>query len=120
MGRKPVIYSVDFDGTLCVECWPGIGEPNLELIEHLKAKKEKGAKLILNTCREGKELEEAVQWCAYHGLYFDAVNENLPELTEQWGYTRKIFANVYIDDDNVDRHGVYANLPFKGNGEKDG
>ena len=35
-------------------------------------------------------------------LVFDAVNENLPEIVENFGSdTRKIFANEYIDDRNI-------------------
>lgn len=38
----------------------------------------------------------------FHGLKFDAVNENLPEVIElMGGDSRKIFANEYIDDKNV-------------------
>ena len=43
--------AVDFDGTLCENKWPDIGNANLELIEQLKYAKGKGAKLILWTCR---------------------------------------------------------------------
>ncbi len=94
------IIAVDFDGTLCSNNWPEIGEPNWELINRLKAEKEKGTKIILWTCRTGKMLHDAVSWCSNNcGLSFDAVNENLPEMIEKFGGDcRKIFANVYIDD----------------------
>ena len=37
--------------------------------------------------------------CAEQGLIFDAVNENLPDMIEKFGGdSRKIFADVYIDD----------------------
>ncbi len=39
--------------------------------------------------------------CKEHGLIFDAVNDNLPEIVEAFGGNcRKIFANEYIDDRN--------------------
>ena len=102
MSRKRLIFSVDFDGTLCSENWPSIGKPNLNLIEFLKKRKKSGDILILNTCREGKELGEAVSWCHEFGLDFNAVNENCREIKEAWGDGyRKIFANVYIDDHNM-------------------
>lgn len=94
------ILAVDFDGTLCENKWPDIGEPNTRLIKTLKEdQSECGAKLILWTCRNGEKLEEAVKWCADRGLIFDAINENLPEVIA-WmgGDTRKIFADRYIDD----------------------
>ena len=96
---RPKIIAVDFDGTLCENAWPGIGKPNLELIWYLKHQRQQGAKLILWTCRSDEELSKAVDWCYWVGLEFDAVNENLPEIIEAFGRdTRKIFANVYIDD----------------------
>lgn len=96
------IIAVDFDGTLCEEKWPEIGEPNEEIIHYLKKRQTDGDKLILWTCRVGEKLERAVRWSMDHGLRFDAVNENLPEVLE-WmgGDSRKIFADEYIDDRNV-------------------
>ena len=45
--------AVDFDGTLCYSKWPGLGQPNLALIEYLQEWKRNGNKLILWTCRAG-------------------------------------------------------------------
>lgn len=105
------IIAVDFDGTLCENNWPEIGEPNEKLIEYLRNVRDNGAgaKLILWTCRTGELLQNAIDWCAERLLYFDAVNENLPEVLE-WmgGDSRKIFANVYIDDKNFTKF----KLPF--------
>ncbi len=96
------IIAVDFDGTLCENNWPEIGEPKFETITYLLKEKEQGVKLILWTCRVGEMLEKAVTWCTEHGLGFDAVNENLPEIIRSFGSdTRKIFANEYLDDRNV-------------------
>ena len=97
----PKVYAVDFDGYLCTNAWPDIGEPHHSVIEHFKALKRKGNKLILWTCREGEKLEEAIRWCAGHGLTFDAHNANLPELNELYGNDcRKIGADYYCDDKN--------------------
>lgn len=96
------IIAVDFDGTLCQNRWPEIGRPNLELINTLKlAKKEFQVKVILWTCRRDDLLTDAIAFCKELGLEFDAVNENLPEVIE-WmhGDSRKIYANLYIDDRN--------------------
>lgn len=104
MDRKYTIYAVDFDGTLCESVFPGIGEPNTALINHLIKKRAQGNKVILWTCRVGERLQEAVDWCRDHDLEFDAVNENLPEMIEQWGgESRKVFADVYIDDKAVNK-----------------
>lgn len=97
-----MIIAVDFDGTLCVESYPEIGAPNLKLIRMLRKKQELGDKLILWTCRAGNKLDEAVEWCRMQGLYFDAVNDNLPEMVELWGNnSRKITADIYIDDKSM-------------------
>lgn len=94
--------AVDFDGCLCTNAWPGIGAPNTELIESLKRRRETGDKLILWTCREGALLDVALEWCRAHGLEFDAANENLPELIEQYGGDcRKISADECWDDKAV-------------------
>lgn len=98
---KNKIIAVDFDGTLCVNKYPEIGDPNKELIAYLKKRQANGEKLILWTSRVDDRLDEAVKWCAEHGLVFDAVNDNLPEIVESFGSNcRKIFANEYIDDRN--------------------
>lgn len=93
------IIAVDFDGTLCKSNWPDIGDPNHKLIEYLIGEQKSGSKIILWTCRCGKYLNNAIDWCKDRGLYFDAVNSNLDEHTELFeNDSRKIFANVYIDD----------------------
>lgn len=96
------IIAVDFDGTLCKNQYPEIGEPNNALIEYLKMRQQKmGHKLILWTCRVGDKLEQAIDWCQDRGLIFDAVNQNLPEIVKSFGGDcRKVFAHEYIDDRN--------------------
>ncbi len=97
--RDYKIIAVDFDGCLCTNAWPGIGEANRDLISLLKFRRATGDKLILWTCREGKALDEAVEWCEARGLEFDAVNENLPEMNALYGNdSRKVGADRYIDD----------------------
>lgn len=93
------IIAVDFDGTLCANKWPEIGDPNFQLIEYLKKQQNLGNKVILWTCRTDILLMKARAWCDTRGLRFDAVNENLPDVIEKMGGdSRKIFANEYIDD----------------------
>lgn len=94
-----MIIAVDFDGTLCEECWPEIGRPNLRLIGELIYRKSLGDRIILWTCRVGLPLTQAVKWAKGYGLEFDAVNENVPEIIERYGTeSRKISADIYIDD----------------------
>ena len=52
----------------------------------------------------GEMLEAAVDWCAAHGLHFDAVNDNLPEVQAAYDANpRKITANEYWDDRAIRR-----------------
>ena len=97
------IYAVDFDGTLNLEdTYPKLGEPNTELIEFLKERRAAGDKIILWTCREGELLKAAVKYCNNYGLFFHAVNENLPENIAYFGNNcRKVWAHHYIDDKNM-------------------
>lgn len=107
--KKQEIIAVDFDGTLCENKWPGIGAPNLELMAYLKLRRLNGAKLILWTCRTGHRLNEAVQWCKELDLYFDAINEDIPDVISEFGPSgRKVFATEYIDD----RASTKFKLPF--------
>lgn len=96
------IIAVDFDGTLCENAWPGIGEARNGVIDYVLAQKDTGAKIILWTNRNGERLDEALRWCAERGLEFDAVNENLPEVIQMFGRdTRKVYADEYLDDKAV-------------------
>ena len=99
MSDYPKTIAVDFDGCLCSRAWPNIGEPNIDAINALIRRKERGDKIILWTCRDGEMLEQAVLWCRKHGIEFDAVNDNLPEHKEFFGgNSRKVYANEYWDD----------------------
>lgn len=97
-----MVYAIDFDGTLCSDKFPEIGEPYHNRIEAVKRLRERGCKIILWTCRTDEHLQQAVDWCKEHGLVFDAVNQNLPEVQEKWGGdTRKVYCDFYIDDKNL-------------------
>ena len=95
--RKAI--AIDFDGCLCENRWPEIGEPHMDVISAAIAERENGAALILWTCRAGERLGEAVAWCAGFGLMFDAVNANLPErIAAYQNDCRKVNADEYWDD----------------------
>lgn len=99
--RDYKVIAVDFDNTLFETDYPHIVRPILPVIEMAKARQEKGDKLILWTCREGAELDAAVEACRAEGLEFDAVNDNLQEEKAKWGNNpRKVAADVYWDDKN--------------------
>lgn len=101
VNKLPYIIAIDFDGTLVTDKFPEIGEPTA-LMEFAKIWMKSDAKLILWTCRDNERLEAAVRFCASHGLAFDAINENIPEVQDKYrGDTRKVYADVYVDDKAV-------------------
>lgn len=99
MKRDYKIYAVDFDGTLCTNEYPNIGEPNEPLIDFLIHRRIEGHKLILWTCRTDELLREARRWCLKHNLIFHTINKNLPAIIEEYGIdSRKIYYDVLIDN----------------------
>jgi len=99
MPDEKLVVAVDFDGTLCKNEYPKIGDPRIITFAAVQTLQENGATIILHTCRTGKLLDEAVAWCAERGLIFDYINENDPARIAQYGGDcRKISADLYIDD----------------------
>lgn len=94
-----MIISVDFDGTIVTQNYPNVGELLPHAKEVLREWHDKGYKIIINTCRIKSQLEDARAFLIEHNIPFDAINENLPERIRYFnGDTRKISADVYIDD----------------------
>jgi hydroxymethylpyrimidine pyrophosphatase-like HAD family hydrolase len=96
-----VKIAVDFDGTIVEHEYPEIGREKLFAFQTLKELEKMGARLILWTFRTGKELDEAVEYCRKNGIEFYAVNKNYPEEIFDDTVSRKIDADIYIDDKNV-------------------
>lgn len=95
----PRIMAVDFDGTLVEDCFPSIGPVNQRVWDAVVKAQQDGYKLILWSCRTGSALHDAVEFCAERGLHFDAINENIDEIKILYSEdTRKVFADIYIDD----------------------
>ena len=110
---RPMTIAVDFDGTIVSHAYPEIGR-DLGAVAVLKALQARGHRLILLTMRcrlnqfttgdaqglvdapAGDYLADAVRWCRDRGLTFWAVNNN-PEQS-RWTTSRKVYANMYIDD----------------------
>lgn len=99
MDKKTI--AVDFDGTIVSNAYPGIGKPLLFAFETLKKLQNEGHVLILWTYRKGQKLEEAVDFCSQNGLTFYAVNKSYPEETMTDEISRKINADLFIDDRNI-------------------
>jgi len=96
-----LIIAVDFDGTIVEDDYPGIGPAKIFAFDTLLELQKKGFRLILWTYRYGKRLEEAVDFCKKNGLEFYAVNNSYPEEKFEHSVSRKINADVFIDDRNI-------------------
>lgn len=102
-----MIIAVDFDGILCDNKFPDIGEPNYEMISLMRQLIDLGCEVVLWTSRVDNPLAEAVKWCEDRGLHFAAINDNAPSNIEKYkaqfpNGTRKVYADVYIDDHNLE------------------
>lgn len=93
--------AVDFDGTIVENRFPEIGKPILFAFESLKKLQDEGHRIILWTYRHGERLDEAIQFCEERGLSFYAINKSYPEEKHDETISRKILADIFIDDRNI-------------------
>lgn len=98
-----MVIAVDFDGTIVEHRYPEIGPEIPFAIETLKMLINDHHRLILWSVREGKLLEDAVNWCHERGVNFYAVNRDYPEEKEENNqhFSRKLKVDVWIDDRNL-------------------
>lgn len=100
-----MIIAVDFDGILAEDEFPSIGEPNRQMVELVKTLIKDGHEVVLWTSRTGQELSNALTWSFFRGLEFCAINDNAPSNKAKYlalypQGTRKVSADIYIDDHN--------------------
>jgi hydroxymethylpyrimidine pyrophosphatase-like HAD family hydrolase len=116
-----MIIAVDFDGTIVKHRYPAIGKELPFAIETIKALQQKQHQIILWTFRSGKKLDEAVNFCKKRGIEFYAVNKSYPEEEYDESVSRKINADLFIDDRNIGGfpgwgeiyHMLYPNEPVR-------
>jgi hypothetical protein len=94
-----MIIAIDFDGTVVKNAWPQIGRFRIGARWALQILNKRGHILILNTCREGKLLNEALMFLAKNEIRMHCANCNsLDRIKEYGGDCRKISAELYLDD----------------------
>lgn len=101
---KRMTIAVDFDGTIVDHRYPEIGEEKPFATDTLKMLIKDRHKLILWTVREGRLLDEAVEWCRQRGVEFYAINKDYPEETMENNqhFSRKLNSiDYWIDDRNI-------------------
>ncbi len=95
-----MIIAVDFDGTIVEHRYPRIGKERPFALATLRQLLSDGHYLILWTVREGRLLDEAVEYCRAGGVEFHAVNAGIDEDPDGYSH-RKISADLFIDDRNL-------------------
>lgn len=113
-----MIIAVDFDGILAGngDEFPDVGDPNAPMVELIKELLKARHEVVLWTSRTGSALSRALTWSYFHGIEFSAINDNAPSNKDKYLVlyptgTRKVYADIYIDDKNpefiidVKKHG---------------
>ncbi|MDR1876046.1 MAG: hypothetical protein LBQ84_00320 [Flavobacteriaceae bacterium] len=96
------IIAIDFDGTIVEDKYPEIGRPLIFAFDTMRKLQGRGYRLVLWTYRQGKRLDEAVEFCKKNGIEFYAVNASFEgEVFEIESQSRKIHADYFIDDRNL-------------------
>ena len=98
-----MVIALDFDGTIVEHKYPEIGEEIPFATETIRMLIAERHKVILWSVREGKLLDDAVNWCRERGIEFYAVNRDYPEETKENNnhFSRKLKADIFIDDRNL-------------------
>ena len=89
------IIGIDFDGTCVTDLYPYVGD-NIGAASVLRELGDKNL-LILYTVRDGKYLQDAVDWFRYNHIDLYSVNYN-PEPVSS---SPKLYCDYYIDDRNI-------------------
>lgn len=89
------IIGIDFDGTCVTDLYPYVGN-NIGAASVLRKLADKNL-LILYTVRDGKYLQDAVDWFKYNHINLYSVNYN-PEPVSS---SPKLYCDYYIDDRNI-------------------
>lgn len=101
ISKNSLLIAIDFDGTIVEDDYPRIGKPQLFAFETMKRLQSDGHRLILWTYRCGNKLDDAVLFCKENGLEFYAVNSSFPNEEFTGQESRKIGADLFIDDRNI-------------------
>ncbi len=99
--ENSLLIAVDFDGTIVEDAYPKIGKERIFAFDTLKRLQADGHRLILWTYRHGKSLKAAVEFCKENGIEFYAINASFPGEELDNKRSRKVAADIFIDDRNI-------------------
>jgi hypothetical protein len=114
-----IVIAVDFDGTLCVNEFPDIGEVLVRYVsgmrwcpaEFLQKLDRDDFYIIIHTCRANPELNEGARrdyvremenWLAANSIPYDEV----------WHGVGKPIASIYLDDRGYSPTARFDNIPL--------
>ena len=94
-----MIIAIDFDGTIVEDRYPHIGNLRKDAAETIQQLYDDGHYIIIWTCRTGLKAEEARTFLFGNEIPYHQLNKSNPENVAKYGIdTRKVYADVYIDD----------------------
>ena len=99
-----MVIAVDFDGTIVEHKYPEIGREKPFATEVLRMLIAERHQLVLWTVREGKLLDEALEWCRERGVEFWSVNSDSSDMFKEAkskNISCKLNADVFIDDAGI-------------------
>ena len=90
-----MIIAIDFDGTSVEHYYPKLGPTIPGAVQTIKKPIAARHQIILWTMRDGKELQDAVNWYKAYDIPLFGINKN-PD--QDWSKSPKAYAQLYIDD----------------------
>jgi hypothetical protein len=96
------ILAIDFDLTICMSEYPELGVQRKDSVYYIKQLAAEGYGIVINTCRSGLALADAINWLHEKKVPYHYVNCNFPHLISMFkADCRKVSADVHIDDKNL-------------------
>ncbi len=95
MAVHGAVIAVDFDGTVVTHAYPHVGM-DAGAVPVLKELLANDCRIVLNTMRHGRLLDDAVRWFEERDIPLYGINENPKQ--SSWTSSPKVHADLYIDD----------------------
>ena len=97
-----MILAIDFDATIVDSRYPNIIGLRKDAKKYINRMYDDGHYIIIWTCRTGGDLRMATQFLDDNGVKYHIANDNNPVETARWNNnSRKVFADLYIDDKQI-------------------
>lgn len=93
------VLAIDFDDTIAVQGYPECGKLIKGAKKVINKLYDEGHHIIIWTCRMEEPAAKAIEFLKKNGIKYHTFNDHAAYIKEHYGNdTRKIFADVYIDD----------------------